>query len=98
LFFGSITVPITETKTFKVQSNTGKYANVNVIKAGDAPVVTDIVFINGYPSGQSELKEDDIATVQVTFLPSGAEPTEIIVLNEALAKYKSIDVNTTELD
>jgi hypothetical protein len=89
-------VPIASTIT--VTSNSGKSATVNINKAELAPIITDIRFVNGYPNGQSEVKENDTLEVMVTFNENGSVPTHIEVDDYGIAKSKTINLSTTELN
>jgi hypothetical protein len=62
------------------------------------PTISDIRFIGGYPSGQTEVKQNDILQVRVTFSNLGTEPTSIDVQDSGISQAKTIIPSSTEFN
>jgi len=80
LFFGSVTVTVTEDRIIPLESDTGARSTVLVHRAAAGPVITRAEFFGGYPGSQTEVKAGDTIQAKVWFdLVAGSDPDLIRV-------------------
>ena len=98
-FVGSAVIDITsEPNQYDIiaEHSSGAIAIVSGTKQGAGPTITDVIFTGGYPGTQTELKEDDLFSLLLTFDANGSYPSEVEILNFGAMKYSSqpVTLNT----
>jgi len=98
LFFGSVTVNVTETRTVALGSSTGSTGSVLIERAAGGPTILSVNFVGGYPGSQTEVKEGDSFEIEVHFDPAGSVPSVIRLITYGACLGAVYDIASTELD
>ena len=97
MFYGSVNVTVQATRNIIARTNNNTSTNIIINKAPLAPTINRIKFTT-YPSGQTEVKEDDNVNVILYFDGNGTEPVSAQIDNFGIAKNLTVDLSLTELD
>jgi len=98
MFTGSFDVTVPVSTTFVLTHSDGNTAEVTIDRAADGPSILSVNFTNGYPAGQTEVKEGDTFDVEIHFDPNGSEPVSVFVDDYGAAEAGVFDLSGTELD
>ena len=63
---------------------------------GNGPIITDVRYVNGYPGTQTEVKENDVFDLEITFDPNSSVPSIIDIID--YGSMKSSTHNNIVLD
>jgi len=92
LFFGSVSVNVPVTRDVPLVSSTAGVTSVLINRAPAGPEILDVIFINGYPGVQTEVKENDTFDIQIDFEPTGTEPTDVFIQDFGACKAQTISL------
>ncbi len=87
----NVTLPVGTDELTAIHSD-GAVHKVPVTMQEAGPVITDVKFVGGYPSGQTEVKAGDVVTLEVTFDGSGSVPTHVEVMQEGALVHDLVPV------
>lgn len=97
-FTGTVNIDLNGDLDIIAIHDDGAVHSVPVTLQGVGPEITTVVFINGYPGTQTEVKENDMFDIEVHFEPSGSEPSHVEVYNYGACKSGTFDLSGTELN
>jgi len=86
-FTGSAEIDMTGETDIIVLHDQGTGVAIPYSLAGQGPVITDVIFVNGYPGSQTEVKDGDTFDIEVTFDGNGSTPTNLQINNFGAMKY-----------
>jgi hypothetical protein len=91
-FVGTATIPVdANTTEIVAMHNQGTITKVPFSFQGDGPVITNVIFVNGYPGSQTEVKEGDTFDLEITFDPNSSTPVGVEILNYGAMKFKAVN-------
>jgi len=88
-FVGSVNLDLAGVTEIIALHNNGTGTQIPVIKQGVGPEVTSVIFVNGYPGSQTEVKNNDTFDIEVTFNGSGSVPAEVDLDNYGAMKHSN---------
>jgi len=91
-FSGSADIYLNGLTDITVLQDTGTGIQISVTLQGVGPEITNVIFINGYPGSQTEVKEGDTFDIEVTFNGSGSVPTNIQLDNYGACKAGNFSI------
>jgi hypothetical protein len=92
LFYGSVAVSCSATRTITLDSSTGSTTSVLINRAASGPEIIQVRFAGTYPGTQTEVKNNDLFQISIDFEPTGTEPTEVVIQDFGACKQATLSL------